>query len=303
MHKDTNGILIVDKPKDITSATVVSRIKKIPGIDKVGHTGTLDPIATGVMACVINKATRLSRFFLHSKKKYDAILKLGAETDTQDATGQILSEKKFDGISDIAIKETCGRYVGETEQVPPVYSALKHNGVPLYKYARNGTPVEKPPRKVQIFGLTVKKIRLPEVRFEVECSAGTYIRTLCADIGKELGCGGHLAKLTRLESGRFCLKDAMALDDIENCPSLEKLSPRLISMADALYDMPQVLADKVLTEKIKYGKILTKTDIQLKEGEIPSFIKIINNENQLLSVLSPAKDEDLYNYCCVFHYP
>ena len=187
MTQETSGFLIVDKPRDMTSATVIARIKKISGINKIGHTGTLDPMATGVMICPVNQATRLSRFFLASPKKYTAVLRLGIETDTQDATGTVLTERPIDMVSPPAVHEACRRFIGEIEQTPPAYSALKHKGVPLYKYARKGNFITKPPRKVVIFDIRIIEMDFPDVRFEVECAAGTYVRTLCADIGKILG--------------------------------------------------------------------------------------------------------------------
>lgn len=234
MTPETSGILIVDKPQDITSAGVVRRIKKISGIDKIGHTGTLDPMATGVMICTINRATRLSRFFLESPKKYEAVLKLGVETDTLDATGSILVTRPVGTVLRQAVIDACKQFEGEIEQIPPAYSALKHNGVPLYKYARNGTPVIKPPRKVFISYIKILDITLSEIRFETKCASGTYIRTLCADIGRQLGCGGHLKTLKRIECGGFSISDAIALAEIESHPTLETLKDRLIPMSDAL---------------------------------------------------------------------
>ena len=308
MKDETSGILIVDKPRDMTSARVISRIKKISGISKIGHTGTLDPMATGVMICTINRATRLSRFFLASPKKYAAVLTLGVETDTLDATGRILSTRQIGTVSEQAVIEACKQFEGEIYQIPPAYSALKHNGVPLYKYARNGTPVIKPPRKVFISNIKILDINLPEIRFETQCSSGTYIRTLCADIGNTLGCGGHLKTLKRIGCGGFDMQDAIPLSEIESHQSLESINDRLIPMSDALSEMTAYVADNDLIEKIKYGKTIALTDIridiQTNERDTGSpFIKIIDNKNQLLAVLSPDESNDRYNYCCVFHNP
>ena len=316
MTNETNGILIVDKPQDITSARVISRIKRISGINKIGHTGTLDPMATGIMICTINRATRLSRFFLASPKIYAAVLKLGVETDTLDATGRIVATHQTDTVSEHAVVEACKQFEGEIDQIPPAYSALKHNGVPLYKYARQGTPVIKPARKVIISYIKIIDINLPEVRFEVRCSSGTYIRTLCADIGNTLGCGGHLTELKRTECGGFDMQDSIPLTDIESHQSLESFKDRLIPMSDALSEMTPYVADNDLMEKIKYGKSISLTDIDIdiqtdirpdtraagKDAD-SAFIKIINDKNQLLAVLSLDESNDRYNYCCVFHNP
>lgn len=304
MTQETNGILIVDKPRDMTSARVISRIKRISGINKIGHTGTLDPMATGVMICPINRATRLSRFFLAGSKKYTAVLRLGIETDTQDATGSILTERSIDMVSEAGVYAACQQFIGEIVQTPPAYSALKHKGVPLYKYARKGNAVIKPPRKVVISAIRIMDMDLPNVRFEVECSAGTYVRTLCADIGNVLGCGGHLKALRRTACGGYGIHEATPLAEIESHGSLETLRDRLISMSDALEGMPAYIADSGLLEKIQYGKPIASDDLNLKmaDGGRP-FIKIIDKENQLLAVVHPDETRGQYNYCCVFYNP
>ena len=304
MRHKTSGILIVDKPQDITSARVISRIKKKLGIRKAGHTGTLDPMATGVMVCTINKATRLSRFFLDSHKRYEAVLKLGVETDTLDATGRIVATHQIDTVSEQAIRAACKLFEGEINQTPPIYSALKHNGVPLYKYARNGTPVTKPPRKVFISYIKLIDINLSEIRFEVKCSSGTYIRTLCADIGNALGCGGHLKELKRIECGGFGIHEAMSLNEIETKPSIETIQKKLIPMTDALSWMRQYTADTGLMEKIKYGQPLSSADIPVEPESLSSpFIKVINTDHRLLAVVSQDENKGQYNYCCVFLNP
>jgi tRNA pseudouridine55 synthase len=308
MTNETNGILIVDKPQNITSAGVISRIKRISGINKIGHTGTLDPMATGIMICTINRATRLSRFFLAGPKKYTAVLKLGVETDTLDATGSIVATRRIGPVSEHAIRDACKLFEGEIFQTPPAYSALKHNGIPLYKYARKGTPVIKPPRKIFISYINIIDINLPEIRFEVECSSGTYIRTLCADIGNTLGCGGHMKALKRTACGEFDMTEAIPLSEIESHRSLESFKDQLISMPDALSGMMPYIADEGLTEKIKDGKNIAIADINIaaqsgKKDTDSLFIKIIDEKNQLLAVVNPDEDNDRYNYCCVFHNP
>ena len=199
MKIESSGMLIIDKPAGITSAKVVALLKRNAGLRKVGHTGTLDPFATGVLICCVNQATRLARFFLHGSKKYQGTLVLGTETDTLDGTGNVTATCEHTDFSVDRIESAFRRFVGAIDQVPPVYSALKHHGVPLYKLARKGTPVQKPARQVTISSLDILNIDLPKIDFQVACSAGTYIRTLCADIGTELGCGGHLQRLTDRE--------------------------------------------------------------------------------------------------------
>lgn len=302
MQHELSGIVIVDKPADITSAKVVARVKKLFGARKAGHTGTLDPFATGVLVCCINRATKLARFFLHGKKKYQAVLCLGVETDTQDSTGTVTFTSDTFGFSERTIRSVFKQFEGTIEQLPPVYSALKYKGVPLYKLARSGKPTQKPARRVSISHIEIREINLPLIHFEVSCSAGTYIRTLCADIGASLGCGGHLKALRRIESNEFTIADAVALSELETLMQSKKLSDQVISMTDALQSMPEHIADKVLIEKIMHGNIITKKDFLLRRVDSQGgFIKIVDPNNALIAVLESKKDRNRYEYCCVFN--
>jgi tRNA pseudouridine55 synthase len=299
-----SGILVIDKPENMTSAGVTNRLKRISGIRKTGHTGTLDPFASGVLVCTINQATRLSRFFLNSDKKYTVVMVLGVETDTQDATGTILKTAPCGHVTEKEILEAFKRFEGDIRQVPPVFSALKHNGIPLYRYARKGMPVVKPARPVSISYITLTSVNLPEVGFEVCCSSGTYIRTLCADIGSELGCGGHLKTLRRIESGGFGIHEAMTLGITETHKSLDTLKNEIVGMSESLKDMDAIVAGNALKEKIRYGKMLTSEDIQLDAGGSGDpFIKVVDTENRLLAVIQRDERLKRYNYCCVFVNP
>lgn len=302
MQHEICGVIVIDKPADISSARVVAIVKKLFGAKKVGHTGTLDPFATGVMVCCINRATRLARFFLHGSKKYQAVLQLGITTDTQDSTGNVTSTADRVDFSETEIRSAVQRFRGAVEQLPPVYSALKHGGVPLYKLARNGNPVQKPPRRVFISHIEIREINLPLVHFEVLCSAGTYIRALCADIGAALGCGGHLKELRRIENSGFTTEDAATLTELEELARSGELSDRVIPMARALRYMPEHLAGKNLTEKIMHGTLVTKEDLlpgKAESGE--GFIKIVDANNNLIAVLNYSGDSGKYRYACVFN--
>ncbi|MCG6974407.1 MAG: tRNA pseudouridine(55) synthase TruB [Desulfobacterales bacterium] len=302
MHNSISGLLIVDKPAGISSAKVVARVKALLKAKKVGHTGTLDPFATGVLVCCINRATKLARFFLRGNKKYEAVLRLGIETDTQDPTGNITRVCNPGKFSEETIKSVFKRYEGTLTQVPPVYSALKYKGIPLYKLARRDEPVQKPARKISVIDLEIRDIQLPTIRFEVSCSAGTYIRTLCADIGAALGCGGHLKTLRRIESSGFTIKQAITLEELEDLARTNQSSGRIIGMSDALKHFPEHTADHMLEQKIKHGQILTKNDI-VSETVNPSggFMKIVDAEKQLIAVLKHAGDRDKYDYVCVLN--
>ncbi|MCK5784501.1 MAG: tRNA pseudouridine(55) synthase TruB [Desulfobacterales bacterium] len=307
MHQELNGILVVDKPPDITSAGVVARLKRRFKVKKIGHAGTLDPFATGVLVCCINRATKLSRFFLEGNKKYEAVLKLGVETDTFDSTGNIISVCNKTEFTEKRIVEVFRRFEGEMDQFPPVYSALKHKGVPLYKLARSGKPVQKPPRRVFISRIEVVDIQLSDIRFDVTCSSGTYIRTLCSDIGKMLGCGGHLKALRRTQSSRFSIGDSLTLKELEQTVDVKTLPDKMIRMTDALCDMGTCVADGVLSEKIGYGRKITGSDlrnIKIDPGENrepDNYIKIVNSDNSLLAVINSVPVDDSYTYCCVFN--
>ncbi|MDH4204700.1 MAG: tRNA pseudouridine(55) synthase TruB [Desulfobacteraceae bacterium] len=301
-RQELSGIIVVDKPPGITSAKVVARVKKSLKAKKAGHTGTLDPFATGVLVCCINRATKLSRFFLHGKKKYEAVLHLGVETDTQDSTGIVTNVCHNVEFSKKTIQSAFKRFEGNIKQLPPVYSALKHKGIPLYKLARSKKPIQKPARQVSIITLKILEIHPPFIRFEVFCSAGTYIRTLCADIGASLGCGGHLKELRRIESSGFTITDAVTLEELEDLTLSEKSSDRIISMSNALKDMPEYIADNVLVNKINHGHIITKNDFMAEKINVfEGFIKIVDTNKTLVAVLKHAKEKNRYDYCCVFN--
>ncbi len=312
MLHDLNGIILVDKPAGITSAEVVRRIKKRFRAKKAGHTGTLDPFAKGLMICCINKATRLAEIFQKSDKTYDAVLRLGVETDTFDATGQVTavsSDVFFSSqqADEKRIHSVFRSFKGASDQLPPVFSALKHKGVPLYRLARKGTPVQKPPRRIVIYDINIIDIDMPDIRFEVTCSAGTYIRTLSADIGKSLGCGGHLKELRRMESGGFNVADASALDGLENITSDRILKEKVIDMASALGDIPGYVADETQAERIfNGGKVTSKELANMRSLDRGSrrqkdLIKILDKNNRLIAVLKQQKDVGKYKYCCVFN--
>lgn len=261
MEKMLNGVLNVYKPSGITSNGVVTKIRKLTGIKKVGHTGTLDPEAEGVLPICIGKATKAAGMLTDSNKAYRATIRLGVTTDSQDLTGNILSECKVD-ITEERFKKTVQSFVGEISQIPPMYSAIKQNGQPLYKLARKGIKVERKPRLINIFEIDVSEFSDNRAVFDVYCSKGTYIRTLCADIGEALGCGGAMEKLIRIKSGPFELADATTLDYLEAHPN-EIAS--LITPTDRLFEYPIYTANEKETTNVKNGISLRAQN--LPEGE------------------------------------
>jgi tRNA pseudouridine55 synthase len=300
-----NGIIVIDKPAGISSARVVSILKKALNAKKVGHAGTLDPFADGVLICCVNQATKLADFLLHGPKRYIAELKLGEETDTRDLTGTVISRTEPNNFPTESIQAVFKGFEGSIEQLPPVYSALKHKGVPLYKLARNGQPVQKPPRPVEIYSIKVLDIKMPLIRFEVSCSAGTYIRTLGADIGKMLGCGGHLNALKRTASSGFTLDQAVSLSALEDLRPGNPLPASFINMADALPEMPAYTADRQLAKNIRHGQRITIRDLTGNEDFDTdrisgSEIKIVDQTGELVAILNYHKHNRRLDYRCVF---
>lgn len=209
-----DGILIINKPAGITSHDVVDIIRRRFNIRRVGHAGTLDPMATGVLVILIGKATKTSIAFMQDDKEYVATLFLGKRTDTQDSSGRVIEERPIDGLYIDSIKRTFNSFLGEIEQIPPMVSAKKYKGKKLYQLARKGKSVPRGSRKIKIHEIELLDCNLPEVAFRVRCSKGTYIRTLCEDIGKALGYPAHMSGLVRTMSGRFSLEQALNLDTV-----------------------------------------------------------------------------------------
>ncbi len=209
------GIMLVNKPKGMTSHDVVDIARSRLGIRKIGHAGTLDPMATGLLILLIGRATKLSSRFMEFDKEYEATMTLGKKTNTGDAEGEVIAESSIEGITEDKIRSVVSRFVGEIEQVPPMVSALRYKGRRLYELARKGIEVERPPRKVKIYKLEITRIDLPEVDFIVSCSKGTYVRKLCEDIGDALGCGAYQSRLNRIRIGPFKVEDAVSVDEID----------------------------------------------------------------------------------------
>lgn len=261
-----NGILLIDKPAGITSFDAVRRVRRALKVRKVGHLGTLDPFATGLLPLALGEATKLAQFFLEETKTYVATLKLGEETDTQDLTGRVTAQSEAMPRPE-EIPRVARKFAGEIEQVPPMYSALHHQGERLYRLARRGEEVEAPPRKVMIYRLEVQDITPPRVTVLVECSKGTYVRTLAHDLGRTLGCGAHLISLTRLAVGPFRLSEALSLEEIERGESLTDIRHRLVPLAHCLACYKAVEVDQAQARVLAQGQGLAWPGHDLAEGE------------------------------------
>lgn len=229
-----HGIINVYKEKGFTSHDVVAKLRGIVGQKKIGHTGTLDPDATGVLPVCLGKATKLCDLLTDKNKTYEAVLLLGKTTDTQDITGEVLEEKSTEALTEEKVREAIEGFIGDYEQIPPMYSALKVNGKKLYELAREGKVIERKARPVKILDIQILEIDLPKVCMEVLCSKGTYIRTLCHDIGEKLGCGGCMESLIRTRVSTFRIEDAKTLDEIETLKQEGKLAELLVPI-DAMF--------------------------------------------------------------------
>lgn len=233
-----HGFIVVDKPAGMTSHDVVARVRRILKTKKVGHTGTLDPFATGVLPVALGEGTKAIPFLDEGIKEYEAVMRLGSVTDTDDREGAVILERPLDGVDAAAIREALAAFTGTISQIPPMYSALKRNGVPLYKLARKGEEVEREPRPVTIHSLDVDRIDLPCVTFTVRCSRGTYVRSLARDLGERLGCGAHLTELRRTRSGPFTLAQARTLEQLADEAAAGPEGVGIVSVSEALAHLP-----------------------------------------------------------------
>jgi tRNA pseudouridine55 synthase len=281
-----DGVLIIDKPAGVTSYEVVDRVKRALKIKKVGHGGTLDPFTTGVLPILIGQATKLSQFLIKDTKLYQAVMRLGVETDTQDLTGEVTHECEVLGLKEDTIKKVFTDFTGKIKQIPPMFSAVKHQGVPLYRLARKGKQIERKARVVEIHQLRISRMELPLVYFEVSCSGGTYIRTLAADIGKRLGCGAHLTELRRIKSGTFGIEQAIALRDLEAAVKQGAVGKWLIPLDRALPGLRRIQVEKALALKIRQGKPITARD--LRGTTLPS----LSREERVMVISSPAEKSE-----------
>ncbi|MBR0469949.1 MAG: tRNA pseudouridine(55) synthase TruB [Clostridia bacterium] len=251
-----NGIIIVDKPQGKTSHDIVYAIRRLTGIKKVGHTGTLDPMATGVLPICIGSATKVADMLTLSDKAYTAEFVLGKTTDTLDAEGEVLTESKVNVTGD-EIRAAVMSFVGEIEQIPPMYSAIKQNGKKLYELARQGIEVERKPRKVTINSIDILEINGKTVTIDVSCSKGTYIRTLCADIGERLGTGAYMTKLRRTKTGIFAISESYTLEELGTLNELGTLKDVIIPVDKMFSEYPKIILNEKQKKSVTNGVRMT----------------------------------------------
>jgi tRNA pseudouridine55 synthase len=261
-----DGVLNVRKEAGWTSHDVVARIRgKLRGI-KLGHAGTLDPAATGVLPLLVGRGTRIAEYLLEWDKTYLASLKLGETTDTQDATGTVLRRSPITALTESRIREIVAGFEGRIQQVPPMYSAVKVGGVPLYKAARAGKDVARQAREVTVFRLEIVNIQLPNVMLRVVCSKGTYIRTLCADIGEQLGVGGHMATLIRERVGPLVVEQALTVEEVEARLAQGTLAGSMLTLDEALVELPVCIVGAETARKVLHGMPVPAADVLSWQG-------------------------------------
>jgi tRNA pseudouridine55 synthase len=280
--KTVSGILNINKPEGITSFGVISRLKHLTGQKHVGHTGTLDPIATGVLPVCFGQATRISRFITESDKTYIAAVKLGISTDTYDRDGKITGENDFSGITPEQVTTALHAFSGTIKQVPPAFSAIKQQGKKLYKLARSGIVLKPEAREVTINHLQVLSMELPLISLEIDCSKGTYIRSLAHDLGQILGCGAHLIKLERTRCGMFTIEDAVELSSVEKAVTRGKWENLLHPIDYPLASYVKVILDNEQVVNVRHGlSVQLDTDSQ----DSASLIRAYDNKGNFIAML------------------
>jgi len=303
MKRPDDGILLVDKEEGESSHGVVKKVKSALSYGKrykVGHAGTLDPFATGLLVVLLGQGTKLSRFMMAGEKEYLATLELGIETDTLDPTGRVTAVRDVPRLRPDFIREIAKRYEGEIRQTPPAYSAVKHKGARAYALARKGLSVKLKERTITVHSLTIESVDLPEITLRIRCGGGTYIRTLGADLARDLGPGGRLKNLRRLKSGAFDVADAISSRDI-SIKGHGQIQKREISLLEALPDMGEIILDEILAEKVRLGyqpgwnELAPGVDpihssFDNTENDQASFIKLVSGD-KLLAIAKRESEE------------
>lgn len=282
-----DGIIIIDKEKNVTSHDVVKKVKKLLN-DKVGHTGTLDPNATGVLPILVGQGTKVSKYLMNHDKAYEAVLKLGEKRDTADIEGNVIEKREVNKevFNKSVIEQTLKQFIGKQKQIPPMYSAIKINGKKLYEYARKGQKVEIEPRNIEIYDIHLVKVDIEnkEITFHVKCSKGTYIRTLCEEIAEKLNTVGYMKELKRLQVGEFYLKDAIKIEDLEeNLNHKEFMDKYFITIENYFSKYPELML-----EDKKISLLLNGVQLTCKQKD--GIYRIYNQSHQFIG-LAILKEE------------
>ncbi|MBI2353945.1 MAG: tRNA pseudouridine(55) synthase TruB [Deltaproteobacteria bacterium] len=291
-----NGFVVIDKPAGITSHDVVSRVRRILGTRRVGHTGTLDPFATGVLPVAVNEGTKAIPFLDEGLKRYEAVLRLGVTTDTLDTTGRVLREADFSSITGESLEASLTRFTGVISQIPPMYSAIKQGGQPLYRLARQGREVERAPRQVEIRSLEMLSFAPPLVSMRVLCSRGTYVRTLADDIGTLLGCGAALQELRRTASGPFVISEAVTIDQLDGAAREGRAEALCLAPWSALAHLADIPLTDAGLAKVRQGRSPEWGDTNVAQPcacDAPMLVRL-SREKRLVAVaeIAPASAAD-----------
>src|SRR5512146_1633361 len=295
MKNAISGVLVVDKPVGLTSHDVVQVVRKGTNIRRAGQTGTLDPRASGVLVILIGPAVRLSEYVSASDKRYQAVLRLGASTDTYDADGRIISTSPVDKITEEQFEDSLQSFVGEIEQVPPPYSAVKIKGRKAYEMAREGEEIDLAPRRIKVYSLELLEWAPPEAVIDVYCSSGTYVRSLAHDLGEKLGCGAHLIGLRRTKSGRFTLRDAVPLRRLREAFEDGNWYQFLIPAAEALSDWPAIELTHEQVESIRHGHRIPADDDAPPNGAEfrgASMVRGVSEQGELVALMELVTEEN-----------
>ena len=287
-----DGVIVIRKEKGFTSHDVVAKLRGILHMKKIGHTGTLDPDAEGVLPVALGKATRLVDMITDKEKTYEAEMRLGVVTDTQDMSGNVLSQASELNVTEEELRTVIESFVGDYMQIPPMYSALKVNGKKLYELAREGKTVERKPRPVHFYEIEILEIELPLVRFRVTCSKGTYIRTLCHDIGEKLGCGAAMETLLRTKVGRFTLDEAITLAQTEEAVKNGEIESKVLGIEEILAEYPRVCCTKEGDRLLANGNPLVQALVATEEKD--GWIRMCNSEGNFAGVYQWDEKRDRY---------
>ncbi|WIG95887.1 tRNA pseudouridine(55) synthase TruB [Myxococcus sp. SDU36] len=277
-----DGVLVIDKPTGPTSFDVVRQVRSLLRLKKVGHTGTLDPLATGVLPLCLGEATKVAGFITEGDKAYDATVRLGSETDTLDAQGQVTAQAPVPALTPALIEAALARFRGTFDQIPPMYSAVKVGGKRLYELARAGEEVERAARQVTVYELVLRDFSAERLQLSVRCSKGFFVRTLAQEVGRALGCGAHLEALRRTASGPFSLAQALPLADVPALLKEGALASRLMTMSQALVDLPEVRVSAADAKRVSHG-----VPVEVPAGKAGR-VRVMGPDDALLAVAEVA---------------
>lgn len=295
-----DGIINVYKEKGYTSHDVVAKMRGILRMKKIGHTGTLDPAAEGVLPVCLGKGTKLCDMLTDKTKTYQAVMLLGQETDTQDTTGTVLAEYPVQ-VTEEQVREAVLGFLGPYMQIPPMYSALKVNGKKLYELARAGKEVERQARPVEILEISVDAIELPRVTMTVSCSKGTYIRTLCYDIGKKLGCGACMESLLRTRVDRFCLKDSLRLSEIETLRDEGRVEEHVVAVDGVFLHLPALHTQGDGDKLVHNGNALpTRAELFQEELQFCERVRVYDSQNQFIGIYGYDEEKERFKPFKIF---